>query len=64
VLALVSVIGYYKALSSLSYAGQVGYAMMNMRNTSEAQIGDTFYHEKLPVEPLPGFKPATPMVSL
>jgi len=44
------------------FAGQVGYAMMAMRNTSEAKIGDTFYHEKKPVEPLPGFKEATPMV--
>uniref|UniRef100_A0A0B7BJ28 Translation factor GUF1 homolog, mitochondrial n=2 Tax=Arion vulgaris TaxID=1028688 RepID=A0A0B7BJ28_9EUPU len=44
------------------YAGQVGYAMMNMRNIDEAQIGDTFFHEKSSVQPLPGFKSATPMV--
>ncbi|XP_012945001.1 translation factor GUF1, mitochondrial isoform X2 [Aplysia californica] len=48
--------------SGALFAGQVGYAMMNMRNTSEAQIGDTFYHENQPVEPMPGFKEATPMV--
>ncbi|CAG5118201.1 unnamed protein product [Candidula unifasciata] len=44
------------------YAGQVGYAMMNMRNVDEAQVGDTFFHEKVPVQPLPGFRSATPMV--
>ncbi|GFN83825.1 translation factor guf1 homolog, mitochondrial [Plakobranchus ocellatus] len=48
--------------SDILYAGQVGYAMMNMRNTDEAKIGDTFFHENNPVEPLPGFKDATPMV--
>ncbi|CAL1538958.1 unnamed protein product [Lymnaea stagnalis] len=48
--------------SGFLYAGQVGYAMMNMRNTNEAKIGDTFYHENIPVEALPGFKDATPMV--
>ena len=36
--------------------------MMNMRNTDEAKIGDTFFHENKRVEPLPGFKDATPMV--
>ncbi|GFR64666.1 translation factor GUF1 homolog, mitochondrial [Elysia marginata] len=48
--------------SDVLYAGQVGYAMMNMRNTDEAKIGDTFFHENKEVEPLPGFKDATPMV--
>ncbi|KAH9492371.1 Translation factor guf1 mitochondrial [Bulinus truncatus] len=44
------------------YAGQVGYVMMNMKNTDEAKIGDTFYRENNPVEPMPGFKEAIPMV--
>ncbi|BFZ15133.1 hypothetical protein BsWGS_18172 [Bradybaena similaris] len=44
------------------YAGQVGYLMMNMRNVDEAKVGDTFFHEKFPVQPLPGFRNATPMV--
>ncbi|KAK6975283.1 translation factor GUF1 mitochondrial [Biomphalaria glabrata] len=44
------------------FAGQVGYAMMNMKNTDEAKIGDTFYHENQTVKPLPGFKEAIPMV--
>ncbi|RUS70058.1 hypothetical protein EGW08_022183 [Elysia chlorotica] len=48
--------------SDVLYAGQVGYAMMNMRNTDEAKIGDTFFHENKRVQPLPGFKDATPMV--
>ena len=34
-----------------------------MKNATEAQIGDTLYHVGEPVEPLPGFKLAKPMVN-
>ncbi|CAG8498972.1 7231_t:CDS:10 [Acaulospora morrowiae] len=44
------------------HAGQVGYVILNMKIASEAHIGDTFYHHKHPVDPLPGFEPAKPMV--
>ncbi|XP_076143628.1 translation factor Guf1, mitochondrial [Alosa pseudoharengus] len=44
------------------YAGQVGYIIAGMKEVKEAQIGDTLYHHKQPVEPLPGFKPAKAMV--
>ncbi|CAG8752624.1 4305_t:CDS:10, partial [Dentiscutata erythropus] len=44
------------------HAGQVGYVICNMKATAEAHIGDTFYHIKSPVDPLPGFEPAKPMV--
>lgn len=44
------------------YAGQVGYMIANIRDIKEARIGDTFHHFNQPVEPLPGFKPAKPMV--
>ncbi|XP_074651391.1 translation factor Guf1, mitochondrial-like [Tubulanus polymorphus] len=44
------------------YAGQVGYLVGNMRTPQEAQIGDTLHHQDKPVEPFPGFRPATPMV--
>jgi translation elongation factor EF-4 len=44
------------------YTGQVGYLKLGMKTTSEARVGDTFYREDEPVEPLPGFKPAKPMV--
>ncbi|MGH0146709.1 UNVERIFIED_CONTAM: hypothetical protein FKN15_056781 [Acipenser sinensis] len=44
------------------YAGQVGYVIAGMKEVKDAQIGDTFYLQKQPVEPLPGFKPAKPMV--
>ncbi|XP_047658348.1 translation factor GUF1, mitochondrial isoform X3 [Tachysurus fulvidraco] len=44
------------------YAGQVGYVIAGMKEVKDAQIGDTFYHQKQPVEPLPGFKPAKSMV--
>ncbi|XP_064343089.1 translation factor GUF1, mitochondrial isoform X3 [Camelus dromedarius] len=44
------------------YAGQVGYLIAGMKDVSEAQIGDTLYLHKQPVEPMPGFKSAKPMV--
>ena len=46
----------------LRFAGQVGYVVVGMRNVEEAQIGDTFFRHGSPVEPLPGFKKAKPMV--
>ena len=33
-----------------------------MKSTSESQIGDTFHHLSAPVEALPGFRPAKPML--
>ncbi|XP_067664150.1 translation factor Guf1, mitochondrial-like isoform X1 [Haliotis asinina] len=48
--------------TSALYAGQVGFVMANIRNTKEAQIGDTFHLVDCPVTPLPGFRPARPMV--
>ncbi|XP_068647897.1 translation factor GUF1 homolog, mitochondrial [Aristolochia californica] len=42
--------------------GQVGYVVSGMRSTKEARIGDTLYHAKSIVDPLPGFKPAKHMV--
>ncbi|KAL0974289.1 hypothetical protein UPYG_G00218340 [Umbra pygmaea] len=44
------------------FAGQVGYVIAGMKEVKEAQIGDTLYHQKHPVEALPGFKPAKAMV--
>ncbi|XP_058155135.1 translation factor GUF1, mitochondrial isoform X3 [Dasypus novemcinctus] len=44
------------------YAGQVGYLIAGMKDVTDAQIGDTLYLHKQPVEPLPGFKSAKPMV--
>ncbi|TRY89812.1 hypothetical protein DNTS_018562 [Danionella cerebrum] len=41
---------------------EVGYMVTGMKEVKEAQIGDTFYLNKQPVEALPGFKPAKPMV--
>ncbi|XP_057435966.1 translation factor GUF1 homolog, mitochondrial isoform X2 [Lotus japonicus] len=34
-------------------AGQVGYVVSGMRSTKEARIGDTIYHVRRTVEPLP-----------
>uniref|UniRef100_A0A8C0XG15 Tr-type G domain-containing protein n=1 Tax=Castor canadensis TaxID=51338 RepID=A0A8C0XG15_CASCN len=44
------------------YAGQVGYLIAGMKDVTEAQIGDTLHLHNHPVEPLPGFKSAKPMV--
>ncbi|XP_043917332.1 translation factor GUF1, mitochondrial [Protopterus annectens] len=44
------------------YAGQVGYLIAGMKAVKEAQIGDTLHLQEQPVKPLPGFKPAKPMV--
>lgn len=47
---------------SRRFAGQVGYIISGMKDVKEAQIGDTLYLQDQPVEALPGFKPAKPMV--
>ncbi|XP_019864391.1 PREDICTED: translation factor GUF1, mitochondrial [Amphimedon queenslandica] len=49
--------------NSLS-TGQVGYVILGMKDSREALIGDTICHTKCysKVEPLPGLKPAKPMV--
>ena len=44
------------------YAGQVGYVVTGMRNVDEARVGDTFYRRESPVQALPGFRQAKPMV--
>ncbi|ESK88048.1 gtp-binding protein [Moniliophthora roreri MCA 2997] len=44
------------------YPGQVGYIACNMKESSEAHIGDTLHHVGEPVEPMPGFKPSKAMV--
>jgi elongation factor 4 len=44
------------------YAGQVGYIITGMKTVKEAQIGDTIYLSKHPVEAYPGFREAKPMV--
>jgi elongation factor 4 len=48
--------------TSALFTGQVGYLIAGMKTVKEACIGDTFYHTKNPVTPLPGFKPAKSMV--
>ncbi|KAJ7087798.1 P-loop containing nucleoside triphosphate hydrolase protein [Mycena epipterygia] len=44
------------------FPGQVGYLACNMKESSEAHIGDTLYRAGAAVEPMPGFKPAKAMV--
>lgn len=40
----------------------MGFLIAGMKDVTEAQIGDTLYLHNHPVEPLPGFKSAKPMV--
>ncbi|PWN47110.1 GTP-binding protein lepa [Violaceomyces palustris] len=42
--------------------GQVGWIIANMKDMSEALIGDTFHLASEKVEPLEGFAPTVPMV--
>ncbi|KAG8217607.1 P-loop containing nucleoside triphosphate hydrolase protein [Butyriboletus roseoflavus] len=42
--------------------GQVGYIACNMKESSEAYVGDTLYRVGAPVDPMPGFRPAKAMV--
>ncbi len=44
------------------YTGQVGFVIAGMKTVKEARVGDTLFHKKQPVTPLPGFKPAKQMV--
>ncbi|KAG5220486.1 Translation factor guf1 mitochondrial [Salix suchowensis] len=48
--------------TSALYPGQVGYMACNMKEPTDAHVGDTLYRVGQPVDPIPGFKPAKPMV--
>lgn len=43
-------------------AGQVGYIVPSMKNSTNAFVGDTFMHVDKIVDPLPGFEEPKPMV--
>ncbi len=59
-------VGFFKPKMSPSSAieeGEVGYLISNIRNVSDARIGDTVTDSKLPAsEPLAEYKEAKPMV--
>lgn len=42
--------------------GQVGYIACNMKESTEAHVGDTLHQVNAPVDPMPGFQPAKAMV--
>ncbi|KIL00935.1 hypothetical protein PAXRUDRAFT_821141 [Paxillus rubicundulus Ve08.2h10] len=42
--------------------GQVGYIACNMKESSEAHVGDTLHRVGIPVDPIPGFQPTKAMV--
>ncbi|KAK1259694.1 hypothetical protein QJS04_geneDACA005449 [Acorus gramineus] len=48
--------------TGILFTGQVGYVVSGIRSTKEARVGDTLYHARSIVEPLPGFKAAKHMV--
>ncbi|KAF9792368.1 P-loop containing nucleoside triphosphate hydrolase protein [Thelephora terrestris] len=48
--------------TSMLLPGQVGYVSCNMKDSSEAHIGDTFHLVGRPVEAMPGFQQAKAMV--
>ncbi|KAJ8102827.1 hypothetical protein POJ06DRAFT_245752 [Lipomyces tetrasporus] len=50
-----------KPMSHLK-SGQVGYAVLGMKEISEALVGDTIMHSGNEVEALPGFEEPQPMV--
>lgn len=43
-------------------AGHVGYMVAGIKNTRQVVVGDTLHAVGKPVPPLPGFRPAKPMV--
>ncbi|KAL0491866.1 translation factor GUF1, mitochondrial [Acrasis kona] len=52
-----------QVVTNALFTGQVGYIVCNMRTAAEARVGDTLYRKDQPIDkPLPGFKPAKPMV--
>lgn len=59
-------IGYFKPSMSphpMIHSGEVGYVISNLKNVSDARIGDTLTDAVHPaVHPLPGYKEAKPMV--
>lgn len=51
-----------KAVDSLS-VGETGYLSAEIKDVQHARVGDTITHKELPAaEPLPGYRPAIPMV--
>lgn len=42
-------------VSKLRFGGLNRYVVTGMRSTKEARIGDTLFHSRTIVEPLPGF---------
>lgn len=60
-------IGFMKPTFSSSeklQAGEVGYVITNIKDITQAKVGDTMTMLKDPAEPLPGFLPMKPFVYL
>ncbi len=60
-------VGYLEPLglrkTDALYAGEVGYITASIKNVADTRVGDTVTNAENPTsEPLPGFKPALPMV--
>ncbi|XP_048778133.1 translation factor Guf1, mitochondrial-like isoform X1 [Ostrea edulis] len=48
--------------TNMLLSGQVGYVIANVKSNTGTLVGDTMCHKSAPVDPLPGFRPAKPMV--
>ncbi|MEP6017506.1 MAG: translation elongation factor 4 [Paracoccaceae bacterium] len=42
--------------------GEIGFLTASIKQVRDTRVGDTITHQRLEVEPLPGFKPAQPVV--
>ncbi len=65
--ALVMDVGYMKPSFTSAEeltAGNVGYILTNIKDISQAKVGDTLTHELAKGEALPGYKPLKPFVFL
>ncbi|NGX31353.1 MAG: Elongation factor 4 [Chlamydiae bacterium] len=59
----VGVFSYEATPKDTLYAGEVGYLIANIKETSDVKVGDTITEQKKPAkEPLPGFKEIQPVV--
>ncbi len=45
-------------------AGEIGFIVTNIKDLSQVEVGDTIFHAKEIVEPLPGYRQAKPVVFL
>jgi GTP-binding protein LepA len=59
-------VGYFSPkmiAADMLQAGEVGYVIASIKDVASVRVGDTITHDRRPAtEPLPGYKPARPVV--